>query len=57
MFINPTTGAVVVQAFEFTASGNYRIPLPMAEGETTVKAAVTFTDGATQALVVDFRVQ
>ncbi len=56
-FVNPTTGAVVVQAFEFSASGNYRIPVPMALGENTVKATVTFTDGTTQQLVVDFRVE
>ncbi len=55
LFINPTTGAVVVQNFEFTAAGNYRVPLPMCIGERTVKATVTFTDGDTQALVLDFR--
>jgi hypothetical protein len=44
-----------VLSYTFSASGNYRVPVPMALGETTVKAAVTFTDGADQALVLDFR--
>jgi hypothetical protein len=52
-------GAVTpaVQTYEFSVSGNYRIPVPMALSERVVKATVTFTDGATQALVVDFRNQ
>ena len=44
-----------VLSYIFSASGNYRIPVPMALGETIVKATVTFTDGATQTLVLDFR--
>jgi len=36
-------------------TGNYRVSIPMALGEETVKASVLFTDGANQALVVDFR--
>jgi hypothetical protein len=56
MFINPTNGQVVVQNFQFSADGNYRIPLPVAAGESMVKAAVNFTGGITQELVVDFRI-
>lgn len=55
VFINPTTGAVVVQNFEVSADGNYRIPLPMCAGEKTVKVVVLFTDGDDQALVLDIR--
>ena len=38
-----------------SASGNYRIPIPMALGEEWIKATVVYTGGNTQALVVDFR--
>jgi hypothetical protein len=44
-----------VLSYTFSASGNYRVPVPMALGETIVKAAVSFTDGEDQALVLDFR--
>ena len=51
----PTTPAV--QTYSLTASGNYRIPVSVAQGEATVKATVSFTAGTTQELVVDFRDQ
>ena len=38
-----------------SASGNFRVPIPMALGEETIKASVAFTDGNDQALVLDFR--
>ena len=46
-----------VLSYSFSASGNYRIPLPMALGETIVKANVIFTGGDTQTLVLDFRAE
>lgn len=45
----------VVQTFSFSASGNYRIPVPVAQGEKIVKATVTYTGGTASAAVVDFR--
>ncbi len=47
----------VEHSFTLTASANLRIPVPLALGESTVKATVTFTGGATQVLVVDFRAE
>ena len=46
-----------VHAYVFTASGNYRIPIPMALGEKTIKATITFADGTSQTLVLDFRTE
>jgi hypothetical protein len=51
----PTVPAV--QTYGFSADGNYRLPVPMASCEKIVKATVTFADGTTQTLVVNFRGQ
>lgn len=51
----PTTPAV--QTYSLSASGNYRLPVPVAQGEAVIKATVTFTGGSDQTLVVDFRDQ
>lgn len=45
---------VIAQTFYFDISDNYRVPLGMGLGETTVKATVAFTGGSDQAMVVDF---
>jgi hypothetical protein len=50
---DPVTPAV--QTYEFSASGNYHIPIALPQGCQTIKATVTFTDGDTQVAVVDFR--
>ena len=44
-----------VQVYEFSASGNYHLPISLPQDCQTIKAAVTFTDGDTQAAVIDFR--
>jgi hypothetical protein len=48
-------GVPTVLTYVFTASGNYRIPVPLARGETTVKATLIYTGGTASAAVVDFR--
>jgi hypothetical protein len=47
--------APAVLNISLSASGNYRIPVPMAMGETVVKATVSFTGGSDQTLVLDIR--
>ncbi len=42
-------------AYTLTASGNYRIPIPMALGETELKLTVAFTGGTDQTLIADVR--
>jgi hypothetical protein len=51
------TMAPTVLTYVLSATGNYRIPVSMALGEKTVKATVTFADGTTQTLVLDFRTE
>lgn len=43
--------------YVLAASGNYRIPVPMAISEKQINLAVAFTGGATQALVLDVRIE
>ncbi len=54
IYLNATMAPAVL-TYPFSASGNYRIPVPLALGEKAVKATVTFTGGTTQEAVVDFR--
>jgi hypothetical protein len=48
-------GTPTVLTHSFTASGNYRIPVPLGRSDTTVKATVSYTGGTDQTAVVDFR--
>jgi len=48
-------GVPTVLTHVFSESGNYRIPVPLARGETTVKATLTYTGGTASSAVVDFR--
>lgn len=50
-----SSGTPTVLTYVFTASGNYRIPVPLARSETTVKATLTYTGGTASSAVVDFR--
>jgi hypothetical protein len=54
IYLDPTM-APQPQSFSLSASGNYRIPVPMALGEKILVLTIAFTGGDSQALVVDVR--
>lgn len=52
-FWDSTSLTVTHEVFTFDTSGNFRIPVALALGETVLKATVAYTGGTTQTAVVN----
>jgi len=52
-FWDSTSLTVTHELFTFDTTGNFRIPIAMALGETVLKATVAYTGGTTQTMAVN----